>query len=330
VFLEAMGHGFEGCAVAGGGKDGEAAKGLVEEFLGLASGGAMTAVRDDFCDDLAFAGGVFAEKKLGQFFQIIALELLEEMEGREGEFALGEIGAKGFAAAVFLAEKIDAIIIDLVGEAHVAAIGAKGFDGGFGGVINESGSLGGDAEECGGLHLDDLHVFGDGEFQVEASLCLEDFSGAKFLCGVGDFSAEVGLRQAGAELQRVCEKGIPEKNGEFVTPLGVQGQAGAAEEGAIEDVVVDEGGEVDEFDDDGEVVVGFLSTTGGFGGEEAEGGTEALALALDGVGYVPTDAGVKGIGLDQDATLHTGEAGLDLLEIGAQVELGKGDGGFSF
>ena len=79
---------------------------------------------------------------------------------------------------------------------------------------------------------------------------------------------------------------------------------GAAGGGLVEDVIVDEGGGVDEFDDDGEVEVVGEESAGSAAGEEGEGGAEPFAVTLDGVGHVGFHGGVEGGGLGADPGFH--------------------------
>jgi hypothetical protein len=75
--------------------------------------------------------------------------------------------------------------------------------------------------------------------------CLADFAGADFSGGPGNNTAELGCRVVGGEDERVGEEGVAEKYGCMRT-VGVIGRvATVARVGSVQDVVMDERGEVD-------------------------------------------------------------------------------------
>ncbi|MFM1942779.1 MAG: hypothetical protein RI897_1761 [Verrucomicrobiota bacterium] len=86
----------------------------------------------------------------------------------------------------------------------------------------------------------------------------------------------------------------------MVAPVGGEGGAGAAEGGFVHDIVMDEGRQMDHFDDDcgGDGgLAGFLED----GGAEAEEcGAELFALAGEGVVGVGGDFGVEGVDLGDE------------------------------
>ena len=139
-------------------------------------------------------------------------------------------------------------------------------------------------------------VIGDAQLEVEAALGLDDLAGADIGGGAGDAAGDFAIGETGRELEGVGEEAIAQEDGDGVAPLGVGGGLGAAFFRAIHDVVMDEGGGVDEFEDDGEVQVAGVDIAGGAARQEGEGGAEPLAAALAGVGDVGLDRGIEGRG----------------------------------
>ncbi len=96
-----------------------------------------------------------------------------------------------------------------------------------------------------------------------------------------------------------------------VAPGGVRGGAAAAGAGLVDDVVVDEGGGVEHFDDGAEADAGVGVAAAGLGGEQEEQGADAFAAAgHEVVGDVGDDFDVGG-GL-------AGELGFDGGEVVAE------------
>ena len=108
-----------------------------------------------------------------------------------------------------------------------------------------------------------------------------------------------------------------------MAPFGGGGGEAAAHVGAVHDVVVDEGGDVDHLEDDGETGVVFGHAAGGAAGEEGEGGADALARGFADVADVALDTGVESVGLLADGGLN------DLHLRAHQVEGEDGDGGLA-
>jgi hypothetical protein len=107
------------------------------------------------------------------------------------------------------------------------------------------------ANKRAGFHADDAEILGLGEGEVEAALGLDDFALADFAGGVADLAADVDAVEIGGQGERVG-KGVAEQDGERVAPFGVGGGHHAAGVRAVDDVVMDQRGHVDEFEDDAE------------------------------------------------------------------------------
>lgn len=124
---------------------------------------------------------------------------------------------------------------------------------------------------------------------------------------MGDGATDFAIGEAGGEFEGVSEEAIAEEDGDGIAPFGVGGGETAAFVGAVEDVVVDESGGVDEFDDDREVEVGRGDGAGGATAEEGEGWAEAFSATFDGISDVAFDGGVEGFCLVADALFDIGE-----------------------
>ena len=86
---------------------------------------------------------------------------------------------------------------------------------------------------------------------------LADLAGANLAGGACHDAAEFGGVVFGGEDEGVGEEGIAEEHGRVGTVGAVRGRTAVARVGAVEHVVVHEGGEVDEFDDAGAADEGF-------------------------------------------------------------------------
>ena len=138
--------------------------------------------------------------------------------------------------------------------------------------------LHGDLEEAGGLAEDQVEVlfFVD---EVTELLHLQEFA-FDHLLGEGDEQfedAEVALFEGGGEGLHV--EPVAGEDAFGVAPGGVGGGAAAAGVGLVDDVVVDEGGGVEHLDDGAEADAALAGAAEGFGGEQEQQRTDALAAA---------------------------------------------------
>ncbi len=161
---------------------------------------------------------------------------------------------------------------------------------------------------------------------------LEEFTGTHGHTRLPDDERSVAGAGLRAEVERRRDEVIAEDDGCFVAPELVDGQTPAACIGAIEDIIVDEGGHVDHLGDgcQGDVVRGQLELIGVFGGgesaEEDEGRAEHLAAVAFDVSAQVGDrrefAGELGIEPAFDLDDLIGEEGLNGEEGFGQVEQG--------
>ena len=114
-------------------------------------------------------------------------------------------------------------------------------------------------------------------------------------------------------MEGVCEQVVAQEDGGFIAPLGVHGGGVPADNGLIEDVVVDEGGRVDHLDDGGQDGVGTCEVSAGAAGQEHEGRSETFAVE---------------VGAMLDELLNERVSAMELVgeDLFGLVELG-GDGG---
>ena len=122
------------------------------------------------------------------------------------------------------------------------------------------------------------------------------------------------LRKFRRELEGVGEEGVAQQHGERVSPAGAGGRRAPAQFGAVHDVVVHEGGDVDQFEHHAEAQVDVLDAAGGAGGEGDEGGSDAFAAGAGDVADVALDGGVEGAGLVEDGRLDFFDVRADQLE----------------
>ena len=310
----------EGDGVIVGWEDSEGGAGVDEHLAACGDGaGDGTGVVGDAGED-GEVDGFLAEDERVELTALGVGGVLHEIKNGEREFALNEIGAEGFAGFFFGAAEVETVVVDLIGGAEEFAVATHAVLDGDAGAAEPCGEFGGGREEGGRFHADDAEVFRDGETEVEAALGLEDFAGADLVGGAGDFAADVGAVEAGGEFEGVGEETIAEEDRECVAPAGGGGGGGAAHFGAVHDVVVDEGGEVDEFEDDAEFGVIGVWGAAGPAGEEGEGWADAFAAGAEDGGDVAFDGWVEGARLEPDLFFHVDEV------IGDEVE-GKAEGG---
>ncbi len=123
---------------------------------------------------------------------------------------------------------------------------------------------------------------------------------------------EVAFFEGGAEGLHV--EPVAGEDAFGVAPGGVGGGAAAAGVGLVDDVVVDEGGGVEHFDDGAEADAGVGGGAEGLGGEQQEQGADALAAAGDEVGGDVGDDLDGRCGLDGKFALDGGKVVAEEVE----------------
>ena len=246
---------------------------------------------------------------------------LERMDDGEGGFAFAEVGGDGFAEDIFGGGEVEDVIDDLEGEAEVAAVLAHAeFDAGgrvsveflgFGALAEGRAELHGDLEEAGGLAINEVEVLLLVD-EVAELLDLEQLA-LDHLLGERDEEiedVEVSFFERGGEGLHV--EPVAGEDALGVAPGGVGGGAAATNVGLVDDVVVNEGGGVEHFNDGAEADAagggGGRVAAEGLGREQEEHGADAFAAAGHEVGGdIGDDLDVRG-GLG-------GELELDRVEV---------------
>ena len=273
-------------------------------------------------------GRTFASDFLGEELALGGGEAFAEGDQRKRNFAAGEIGAEGFADAGFGAEVIGEVVVDLIGDTEVAAEAG----GGFGASGLGAGEFGaeetGDAEEFGGLEVDDALVIGEGNVKRAAAEGLDDLAGADAARGFGDGGADFGGGKLRGEVERVGEERITEEDSGDGAEFAGGGAAAAANVGFVHDIVVHERGEVDEFDDGGDAdEVGRDDAGAAPAAEKNERGADAFARSVDAVIGHGADLGLKGVELTAQKAVEFGHVRREMSKHAGKGRFGAGRGG---
>lgn len=265
--------------------------------------------------DNGFDVGVLTPEELvADILIFLATGRLQEDDERKGELAFAEVGAEGFASFGFVADKVEQVIIDLVGSAKFQAVLFEGRDAVGAGFANESAKFRRSGKKGGGFHFDDAKIIGGAEFKIESALGLNDFSRTNFGGSIGDATADFGVGKIGGKFKGVGKKAIAEENTDGVAPFGIGGGLIATTVGSVDDVIVDEGGHVDQFQDYGQIDMGGSDFTRGAASENGEGGAQMFAAIVEGVGNVAFHSGIEGPGLFLDALIDGVEVRIDQIE----------------
>ena len=136
------------------------------------------------------------------------------------------------------------------------------------------------------------------------------------------------LRQMSMLLKSVASvrawenKRVAKQDGERVAPFGVGGGHHAAGVCAIDDVIMDQGGHVDEFEDDADFQVVVGDTARGSADENGEGGPDAFAGGVADVGDIWLDGGIEATDLFADGDFHALEFRADEFK-GKKIAAGR-------
>ena len=95
-------------------------------------------------------------------------------------------------------------------------------------------------------------------------------------CAADPAAGERGLERGG-EMKRMREEIIAHQNRRLVSPLGVDGRGVPADEGFVENIIMNKRGGVNHFDDGGEDVMVGPDLAAGSGGEQNECRPQAFA-----------------------------------------------------
>ena len=251
---------------------------------------------------------------------------LEKVENRQGQLALFEVGAEGFADRFFAADEVKAVVIDLIDGAELESVVVEALLGFLIGASEGGGNPRCGGKERAGLHFDDAEVVGLGQSEVEAALGLDDFTFANFARGLADFAADGNFTKVGGESERVGKEGVTEEHGKSCTPFGIGRGNHAAGHGTIDDVVVNERGHVDELEDDADLVLIRAKVSESTADENGERRADAFARGIADVADVRFDGWVEGTDLVADRGLDDFKFRADEVEWEA-VALSDGRSG---
>ena len=106
--------------------------------------------------------------------------------------------------------------------------------------------------------------------------CLEDFPRANRVRRGRDGAADLGGGKTRRQLQGIGEQAIAKKHGDFTAPFCRQGGQPASNLRLIDDIVMNEGGQMHHLDDDrhGDVILARLAQ--GLGGKRYKAGRKCF------------------------------------------------------
>ncbi len=135
-----------------------------------------------------------------------------------------------------------------------------------------------DGKQAGGLAVDEVEVLVEGDEAAEF-FHLQQLAFDHHLGEVDEGVEDAEIALLDGDLEGLHVEPVAGEDALGVAPLGVGGGAAAAGLGFVDDVVVDQGGGVDDFDHRAELDGAALAVAKQPGGEQEQDGTNALAAA---------------------------------------------------
>src|SRR5437667_12552219 len=89
------------------------------------------------------------------------------------------------------------------------------------------------------------------------------------------------------------EETVAQQNAQRISPARIYGGPRAPTLGLVQDVVVHESGDVNEFNDNGKIDMFRIDFAGRTAGQEGKQRTQTLPSAANGVGHIAFDVGIK-------------------------------------
>ncbi len=145
------------------------------------------------------------------------------------------------------------------------------------------GQPGGGTEQLSGLALDDVQVSRFIGVRIVHMQQLQDFALGDAVGGVGQALLDGHRIQTDHQLEGARIQEIADQNARGIAPESVGGLAPAPQVGFIDDVVMQQGGGMDEFDDGGQSGVVLPGVTGSARGHCGQHRTQTLAAGGDDV-----------------------------------------------
>ena len=289
----------------------EGLAGIVEEASGVVEGSVDGAfVVGDTHQDREVERFLI-DDPLQELFPLRVAGVLEEIEDGEGELPFLEVRAEGFAKLFLSADEVEAVVINLVGCAELHAELAQSGPEFVAHARNVARQIGGRGKERPGFHLDDAEVVGLGESEVEASLSLDDLALANSAGRFGDFAREGEVIELRGKHQGMREEGVAQQDSHAYAPLGVGSGHLTTGGSAVDDVVMDQGGHVDELQNRAEHQVVGLYSTGGTTDEGGQSGADSLSGRVADIRNIGLHTGVEGPDLITESRLDLPEFALD-------------------
>lgn len=237
--------------------------------------------------------------------------VMEGVDQGQGDFAFLEVVADAFAQGFAGGGVVQGVVHDLVGLPQEQAVVGQTVFFFAGPVVEDAADAGGGGEEGCGFSGDDLHVLVFVGSEVVADEQLHDLAFGDDGAGVGDDFEYPDIPVIDQHLEGAGEEKITDQDGGFAAPDGVGGLSPAAGEGFVDDIVVEEGGCVDELDDGGEGVVLPTAVAEHAGCEQGQDGAQPLAAAVDQVGTEFGDQWDLGVEFFEDDAIGLFQIGTD-------------------
>ena len=136
-----------------------------------------------------------------------------------------------------------------------------------------------DGEEASGFAVDEVEMAVTGDERAEL-LHLDKLSFDHLLGEVGEQIEDVEVALLKRDLEGLHVEPVAGENALGVSPYGVGRGTAAADFGFVDDVIMNEGGGVDDLDDHAEADGSGSLVVKQLGGEQEEGRTQALTAAL--------------------------------------------------
>jgi hypothetical protein len=229
-----------------------------------------------------------------------------QQEG-QGHLAAGKVGSQRLSRCLLGPENIQAIVEHLVGGAEGEAELAERGPGRGLRDAEQGPDFAGQGEELGRLQLDDPKIVLEGLFQRPLAEGLQDLPGTDRLGGGGDDAADLRAGKLRRQAKRVREQAIAEQHRRLVAEAGSHRRALAPDARFVDDVVVNQRGEVDQLDDGRAGGMGRGETAGGGGTQGDEDRPQLFATGRQGVARPFGHLGLEGGNLRFEEITNFGE-----------------------
>ena len=233
----------------------------------------------------------------GQFLARLGRLLLEEQNERQGDLALAQVPAHGLARGLLRGVVVQGVVHQLEGDAQVQAISQGGLHQGVVSLGQQGAVAAGGLDEKSGLARDDLQVAGQVQVEVEGLVDLQALARGGFHDGLGGQGREPGVLVLGDDLVAQGQEHVAgqDRGGQAEDRVG--GGHVAPEFGVVQDVVVQQGGRVQELQGAGQGIALVLGIAQGPGREQGEQRAHPFAAGLEHIVHHGPDHGVQLAGL---------------------------------